>query len=145
MLVSNILEKTPAEAAWQLCASKLADWVRTSWQEHKNAGAKQWEDAMPEDPAALTGLREEGFGTVVGIDYIFKWWGNVDSEGLAGQIDVIWKLAEGDGIVCYKSWIKLAERDFVLPLYREEGAKREANRAAFRDAFATWKKLFEKA
>lgn len=144
MIVSNILEKTPAEAAWQLCAYKLADWVRTSWQAHMSAGVKQWEDAMPEDPAALIGLREEGFGNIVGLDYILKWWGSDDSEALSGQLDVIWKVMEGDELACYKSWIKFAERDFVLPLSREESAKREANRKAFRDAFASWKRQFEK-
>jgi len=120
MLISNVLEKTPAEAAWQLCADKLADWVRTSYLEHLDAGARQWEDAMHEDPAALIGLREEGFGHIVGLDYILKWWGNSDSEELAGQLDVIWKVMEGEGISCYKSWIKLAERDFILGVSAEK-------------------------
>lgn len=142
MLVSNVLEKTPAEAAWQLSADKVADWVRTSYLEHSLAGAKKWEDTMHEDPAALPGLREEGFGNIVGLDYILKWWGSGDSEELGGQLDVIWKIMEGDNVACYKSWVKLAERDFILGIYKEEGAKREANRAAFRDAFAQWKKLF---
>ena len=142
MLVSNVLEKTPAEAAWQLCADKLADWVRTSYLDHLNAGAKQWEDTMHEDPAALIGLREEGFGHIVGLDYILKWWGNSDSEELAGQLDVIWKVMEGDSVSCYKSWIKLAERDFILGVQKTEAGKREAARAEFRDAFAQWRKLF---
>lgn len=60
MLVSNILEKTPAEAARQLCADKLADGTRTSFMDHLNAGDKQWEEVTHEDPATLTGLREEG-------------------------------------------------------------------------------------
>lgn len=144
MLVSNVLEKTPAETAWQLCADKLGDWVRTSWQEHEKLGVKQWEDTMHEDPAALPGLREEGFSGLVGLDYILKWWGSSDSEALAGQLDVIWKTMNGESVVCYKTWIKLAERDFIFGLYREEGAKRDANRAAFRDAFAQWRSLFEK-
>ncbi len=142
MLVSNVLEKTPAEAAWQLCADKLADWTRTAFMDHLNAGDKQWEEVTHEDPAALTGLREEGFGNVVGLDYILKWWGNRDSEELAGQIDVIWKVMEGNQIACYKSWIKLAERDFILGIYKTEGARREAFRKEFRDAFAGWKTLF---
>ena len=144
MLISSVLEKTPAEAAWQLCADKLADWVRTSYLEHLNAGARQWEDAMHEDPAALVGLREEGFGHIVGLDYVLKWWGSRDSEELAGQLDVIWKVMEGDSISCYKSWIKLAERDFILGVQKTEAGKREATRAEFREAFAQWRKLFSR-
>ena len=142
MLISNILEKAPAEAAWQLCADKLADWVRSGYLSHKEAKDTKWEDVMHEDPAALPGLREEGFTGVVGLDYIFRWWGAQDSEELAGQLDVIWKVVEGKGVSCYRSWIKLAERDFILGLYKEEGHKREANRAAFRDAFNQWRGLF---
>lgn len=145
MLVGNILEKTDAQCAWQLCADKLADWVRSSWQEHQKQGAKKWEDTWHEDPNALPGLREEGFAGLVGLDYVLKWWGGEDSEALSGELDVIWKTVDSnDEIVCYRSWIKLAERDFVLGLYKEEGAKREVNREAFRAAFAQWKELFEK-
>lgn len=147
MLIGNVLEKTPAEAAWQLCADKLADWVRTAWQEHKKAGDQKWEDAYHEDPNALPGLREEGFKGVVGLDYIFKWWGAADSEELAGSLDVIWKTIDGEnpgGVSCYRTWIKLADRDFILGLYKEEGAKRDKNREEFRAAFAQWKGLFDK-
>ena len=143
MLIGNVLEKTPAEAAWQLCADKLADWVRTSFQEHARQGAKQWEDAFHEDPAALPGLRAEGFKGLVGLDYIFKWWGGRDSEELSGQLDVIWKIIDGEHVACYKTWIKLAERDFILGIYRVEDGKREANREEIRAAFAKWKTLFE--
>ena len=128
MLIGNVLEKTEAVSAWQLCAAKLADWVRSSWLGHRHEGIAKFEDSMSEDPNALLGLRAEGFGSVVGLDYIFKWWGADDSEGLAGMVEVIWKLMEGDGIVCYRTWIKLAERDFILGLYKEEGAKRAKNR-----------------
>lgn len=142
MLVGNILEKTDAVSAWQLSADKLSDWVRTCWQAHKAQGETRWEDGVPEDPAALAGLREEGFTGLVGLDYIFKWWGGSDPEELAGVLDVIWKTMEGDTVVCYRTWIKLAERDFTLALYREEGAKREYSRKAFREAFAQWRQLF---
>ena len=142
MLIGNVLEKTPAQAAWQLCADKLADWVRNSYQEHTKLGMKQWEDAYHEDPAALPGLREEGFEGLVGLDYIFKWWGCRDSEELSGQVDVIWKVIEGDHVACYKTWIKLAERDFILGVYRVEEGKREVNREEFRSAFRQWKDLF---
>ena len=142
MLIGNVLEKTPAEAAWQLCADKLADWVRSSWQEHTKAGDKQWEDTWHEDPNAMLGLREEGFAGLVGVDYIFKWWGARDSEELAGVLDVIWKVASETGIETYRTWIKLADRDFILGLYRDEGDKRAKNREGFRDAFAQWRELF---
>ncbi len=144
MLVGNVLERSPADAAWQLCADKLADWVRTSWQDHRKAGDKQWEDHYYEDPAAMIGLRSEGFEGLVGVDYIFKWWGAADSEDLAGSLDAIWKVMEGDAIATYRTWIKLADRDFVLGLYKEEGAKRDKNREEFRAAFAQWRELFLK-
>ena len=71
MLIGNVLEKTDAQAAWQLCADKLADWVRTSWLDHTSAGDKRWEEAFHEDPNALPGLQIEGFKGLVGLDYIF--------------------------------------------------------------------------
>ena len=37
---------------------------------------------------------------------------------------------------------KLAERDFTLAFYREEGAKRAYNRKCFCEAFAQWQALF---
>lgn len=143
MLIGNILEKSDAVSAWQLSADKLADWVRTSWQAHRKMEVDHWEDTMHEDPMALPGLREEGFGNLVGLDYIFKWWGADDTEQLAGELDVIWKTMEDDSVVCRKSWIKLADRDFILGLYKTESAKREANRTEFRRAFEQWKALFE--
>ncbi|MCC8357220.1 MAG: hypothetical protein LJU34_05135 [Oscillospiraceae bacterium] len=143
MLIGSVLEKMDAECAWQLCADKLADSVRNSWQKNTAGRVSKWEDAFSEDVTALAGLREEGFTNLVGLDYIFKWWGAKDDEELAGQVDVVWKVASDEGVSTYHSWIKLAERDFILGRYREERAKRDANRAAFRDAFAQWRKLFE--
>ncbi len=142
MLIGKVLEKTQAEKAWQVCADKLADRIRNLWQNNTSLGLTQWEESLSEDPNALAGLREEGFKDLVGIDYIFKWWGGTDSEELAGEINVIWKLGAADGIHCYRSWLKIAERDFILGLYKNEREKREANRAAFRDAFAAWQALF---
>lgn len=144
MLIGNVLEKTTAESAWELCADKLADRIRDIWQEKTKLSAVRWEEAFAEDAQALPGLREEGFGNLVGLDYIFKWWGANDSDELAGEIDVIWKVAGEDNIVCYRSWLKVAERDFILGLYKDERSKREVNRNAFREAFAQWKELFEK-
>lgn len=147
MLIGSVLEKMDAECAWQLCADKLADNVRDSWLKNTAGRVGKWEDAFTEDAAAIPGLREEGFKDLVGLDYIFKWWGAKDDEELAGQVEVIWKVAkdsgEGTTIMCWRSWVKLAERDFILGRYRDEHAKRDANRAAFRDAFAQWQKLFE--
>lgn len=147
MLIGNVLEKTSAEWAWQLCADKLSDRVRDIWLENSGKGLKNWDVAYSEDPGALPGLQAEGFKGLVGLDYIFKWWGADDSDALAGEVDVIWKvIGEGDddSVACYRSWIKLAERDFVLGLYKEERAKREVSRNAFREAFAQWKDLFAK-
>lgn len=144
MLIGNVLEKTSAESAWELCADKLADGIRDIWLDKRKLGLTRWQEALTADTTALPGLREEGFGNLVGLDYIFKWWGAEDSEELAGEIDVIWKLAGEEEITCYRSWIKLAERDFILGLYKEERDKREANRKAFREAFAQWKALFGK-
>jgi len=147
MLIGNVLEKTPAVAAWQLSADKLADWARSLWLDNRKAGVTKWEETTCEDPGALPGLREEGFKGLVGLDYIFKWWGAADSEELAGEMDVIWKVVGSDdqgGVACYRTWIKLAERDFILGLYKDENAKREKFREGFRDAFVQWKNLFEK-
>lgn len=144
MLIGNVLEKTTAESAWELCADKLADRVRDVWLENRKKGLNNWEEAFSEDAAALPGLREEGFGDLVGLDYIFKWWGAEDADELAGEVDVIWKLAGEEDILCYRSWVKLAQRDFILGLYKAERDKREASRAEYRKAFAQWKELFEK-
>ena len=61
MLIGNVLEKTSAEFAWQLCADKLADRVRDIWLVNTKLGARKWEESFSEDPNALPGLRKEGF------------------------------------------------------------------------------------
>ena len=98
MLIGNVLEKTTAESAWELCADKLADRIRDIWQEKRKLGLTVWEETLSEDPAAIPGLREEGFGNLVGLDYIFKGWGADDSDELGGEIDAIWKLAGEEDI-----------------------------------------------
>ena len=145
MLIGSVLEKTDAVTAWQLCADKLADWSRSMWLENTSKGLKTWEISIMENPAAIPGLREEGFRGLIGVDYILKWWGPVDSDELAGELDVIWKVVpEGfDEVSCLRSWVRLAGRDFTLGLYKDEGGKREYNRKQFRDAFEQWKGLFE--
>lgn len=145
MLIGNVLEKTGAEYAWHLCADKLADAIRDIWLQNRELGMEKWEEALSEDTNALPGLQEEGFEGLVGLDYIFKWWGGADSDELAGEIDVIWKVMTektGGSVSCYRSWIKVAERDFILGLYTDERSKREAFRETFRHAFDQWKQLF---
>ena len=145
MLIGNFLEKTTAESAWHLCSDKLADSIRNIWLDNTEQGILTWEMMLSEDPGALPGLREEGFEGLVGLDYIFKWWGGQDSDDLAGEIDVIWKvlsIEEEDNIICYRTWLKVAERDFVLGMYPDERSKREVFRESFRKAFQQWRDLF---
>lgn len=143
MLVGSILEKTQAEYAWELCADKLADWVRSNWQKNKDMGFGQWSEMTSEDAGALRGLQKEICDRLVCLDYILKWWGGNDAEVLAGELDVIWKVLEGDSVACYRTWIRLADRDFYCA-GMDEDEKRAANRKEFRDAFAKWKELFQK-
>lgn len=146
MLIGNTLEPSPASFAWQHAANRLADNVRNTWLENKKLGLSVWEETFTEDPKAIPGLREEGFGDLVGLDYIFRWWGAEDSDALAGVVDVIWMVAGDDPkkpVECFKTWVKLAERDFILGLYSTETQKREFNRQEFQKAFACWKELFE--
>ena len=144
MLIGTVFEKASAVSAWELCANKLADWVRNTWLQNTESGILQWEATQIEDPAAIPGLREEGFAGLVGIDYIFKWWGSQGSDDLAGIVEVVWKVKgeECEPISCYKTWLKLAERDFILGLQSSEPARREFNRAEFCKAFARWKELY---
>lgn len=146
MLIGNVLEKMSAESAWELCADKLADNVRSCWQNHREDKDQRWEDSFSEDPGAFPGLHLEGFKGLVGLDYIFKWWGGADSDSLAGEVDAIWKVIAEDGssVSTYKTWIRLADRDFILGLYSNENDKRDANRKEFRKAFSQWKDLFAK-
>ena len=59
-------------------------------------------------------------------------------------METVWKVKSEDSasIDCYKTWIRLADRDFILGIQPTEPAKREANRAEFRKAFAQWKDLY---
>lgn len=143
MLIGSVLEKTDAESAWQLSADKTADWVRTCWQENEKHENEQWEKTLHENPVALGGLREEGFPGLVGLDYIFKWWGENSPDEPAGELDAIWKILDKSGaIACYRSWIKLNMSDFMLGVYETEDTKRMVNREAFRKAFLQWRNLF---
>lgn len=147
MLIGNNLEKTNAEYAWHLCADKLADTIRDIWLTNTGMGREKWETGFSEDMNALPGLCEEGFVDLVGLDYIFKWWGGKKTDDFAGEISVIWKLARGNNetcISCYRTWIKATVGDFMLDECKGEYEKREVTRATFRQAFALWKDMFEK-
>lgn len=145
MLVSKVLEKTKQVTAAENMANRLADKIRNIWQENAHEGRTRWEENFYEDPDGVSFLRSESFPRLQGIDYIFKWWGNDDSDGLAGELEVLWKVQEDGGVAIYKTWIRLAARDFVLGTAREESQKREINREEFRKAFAEWQKLYVEA
>jgi len=144
MLIGSGFEKTSAETAWELSADKAADWVRTCWQENRERTDPRWEETTHEDPAAFQGLRAEGFQGLVGLDYVLKWWGENHPDEPAGELDVIWKVADEQGVNCYRTWIKFNVGDFILGVYPDETARREANRKAFRRAFSQWREQYPK-
>ena len=144
MQISAVMEKTAPQIAAENMANRLADKVRNIWLEKQAVGIDQWEENFFEDPDGIKFLEKESFPNLTGIDYIFKWWGSRNADGLAGQLDVLWK-AEVDGnMVIYKTWIRFAEQDFVLGIIRDEARKREANRSEFRKAFDQWQTLYER-
>ena len=142
MLISEILEKTSKSTAAENMANRLADKVRNFWLEYTNAGYERWEENFYEDADGIAFLRDESFPNLVGIDYIFKWWGHKDVDGLAGELEVLWKVKGPNGMDIYKSWIRFARRDFVLAVAADESRKREINRAEFRKAFANWQAIY---
>lgn len=145
MLIGNVMERTERVTAAENMANRLADKVRNIWQQNQHEGRARWEENFYEDPEGISFLRSESFPNLQGIDYILKWWGNSDSDGLAGELEVLWKVQEDSGVAIFKTWIRLAERDFVLGAAGEESRKREINREAFRNAFAQWQKLYVEA
>lgn len=142
MLISEVMEKTSKTTAAENMANRLADKVRNIWLENTNAGITQWEENFYEDPDGVAFLRSESFPDLVAIDYIFKWWGHKDVEGLAGELEVLWKVKGKEGMEIYKTWIRFARRDFVIAIAQDETRKREINRKEFRKAFATWQKIY---
>lgn len=144
MLIGEIMELTPSVTAAENMASRLADRVRNIWLENRAAGNGRWESNFYEDPDGVAFLRGEEFPNLQGIDYIFKWWGSEDPDGLAGELEVLWKATVGGSMKIYKTTIRFAPRDFVLGHISGESRKREANRADFRKAFAIWQKLYVK-
>ena len=144
MLISEVLEKTLKTDAAENMANRLADKVRNIWLERTDGGYAAWEENFSEDPDGVYFLREENFPNLVAIDYIFKWWGHKDVDGLAGELEVLWKVKGADGMEIYKTWIRFARRDFTLAITAEESRKREINRAEFRKAFAMWEEIYKK-
>ena len=142
MLISKVFEKGAQVTAAESMASRLADRIRNIWLENKQAGYERWEESFYEDPDGVTFLRSENFPALQGVEYIFKWWGNEDIEGLAGELEVVWKVQANGSVDIYKTWIRLAPRDFILGTFKEESQKRDAFRAEFRKAFALWQKLY---
>ena len=142
MLISSIMEKTPQVIAAENMANRLADRVRNIWLSNRKQGVTQWEENFFEDTEGVMFLQSESFPNLVGIDYIFKWWGNEDIEGLAGELEVLWKVQNGSEMSIYKTWIRFADRDFILGHISEESKKREVNRSEFRSAFQTWQQCY---
>lgn len=143
MLIGEVLEIVPAMTAAESMANRLADRVRNLWLEHTKAGEHQWEDNFFEDIEGVGFLRDEAFPDLQGIDYIFQWWGDRDSDGLAGHLIVLWKVYKDGQMVFLKTTIRFAERDFVLGSIQDESRKREITRTDFRKAFSVWKKLYQ--
>ncbi len=145
MLIGEVLEKAPVTESWQLTANKVADTVRNIWLEKKQKGISAWEETFSETPEQVACMRAEGFKDVYEVDFIFKWWDNFeDPDGLAGELDVIWKIEKGTEFSFYKTTCRLANRDFILGTYATETRKREASHLEYQQAFATWRELFQK-
>lgn len=142
MLISEILEKTAKTTAAENMANRLADKVRNIWLECRNAGVTKWEETFFEDPEGVHFLALESFPNLVGVDYIFKWWGSDELDGLAGTLEVLWKVKAEEGVDIYKSWIRFADRDFVLGILPTEERKREETRKQFRKAFELWQQAY---
>ena len=144
MLISEVLEKAAKTTAAETTANRLADKVRNIWLEYTHAGYEKWEESFHEDPDGIPFLREESFPNLVAMDYIFKWWGHKDVDGLAGELEVIWRVNDGEKMEHYKTWIRFARRDFTLAIAADEPRKREINRAEFRKAFDKWQEIYAK-
>jgi hypothetical protein len=143
MLIGEVMEQTPSVTAAENMASRLADRIRNIWLEKKASGTKAWEENFFEDADGISFLRDEGFPNLQGIDYIFRWWGSHDTDEMAGDLEVIWKVRKGGEMRLFKTTIRFANRDFILAHLSGETRKREATRADFRHAFAIWQKLYQ--
>ncbi len=141
MLVGMIYEQANDITATVICANHLADEVRNIWLRNKGAGIGQWEEDFYERMDVMEGLRKDGFPNLDSIDYVFKWWGNRDPDGLAGELTVIWKITDKSigRIKYYRTYIRLADRDFSYGTSESETEKREQFRREFSEAFSKWK------
>ena len=142
MLISKVLEKTENVTASENMANRLADKLRNIWLENRQGGYDQWEENFYEDPDGINFLRSESFPDLQGMDYIFKWWGSKDPDGLAGELEVLWKVKVGSTVEIYKTWARFAPRDFIMGTITDETQKREVFRKSFREAFDAWQKLY---
>ena len=143
MLIGEVMELTPNVSAAHNMATRLADKVRNLWLENKNAGNSKWEENFFEDSEGIAFLREENFCGLVGIDYIFRWWGHSDPDGLAGDLQVLWKCSIQQEMRIYKTTIRFAERDFKRAKTLSETSIREEFRSEFRNAFDLWQTLYQ--
>ena len=143
MLTGKVFEAAPEMTVLESCARHLADEIRNIWLRNKELGVEQWEETFNEKADAVQLLRQEDFKSLDGIDYIFKWWGNKDLDGLAGEITVIWKIEGEDGSIDhYKTWVRLAGLDFAMGMIGSEDKKREDFRGEFKAAFLEWKEAY---
>lgn len=142
MQISKVLERTEQVTAAENMANRLADKIRNIWLENQQAGYDRWEENFYEDPDGISFLRSESFPDLQGVDYIFKWWGSKLPDGLAGELEVLWKVKVGGAVEIYKTWARFAPRDFTMGAISDETQKRETFRKAFRDAFEDWQKLY---
>ncbi len=142
MLIGEVMELTPNVSAAHNMATRLADKVRNLWIKNTQMGNSRWEENFFEDSEGIAFLQKESFYGLTGIDYIFRWWGHTDPEGLAGDLQVLWKCSRQDGMRIYRTTIRFAERDFEKSQNTSETSKREEFRAGFQDAFDLWEKLY---
>jgi hypothetical protein len=144
MLIGHVLERTPSVTAAENMSARLADKVRNLWLEHNKSKDQRWEDNFYEDPDGVAFLRGESFPNLQGIDYIFRWWGSDLDDGLAGDLQVLWKVALPEGMTLFKSTIRFAERDFPSVNAKRETQYRDDMRRDFKEAFLLWQSLYEK-
>ena len=144
MLIGTVMEETPQVSAMENMANRLSDRIRNIWLRNTGLGLHGWEESFFEDPDGVAFLREESFPDLQGIDYIFKWWNSDDAQGLAGCVEVLWKVRREEAMKIYKTTLRLAIQDFQKGAVSTEEKKREAWRAEFREAFAIWHELYLK-
>ncbi|MCD8322344.1 MAG: hypothetical protein LUC89_05595 [Oscillospiraceae bacterium] len=145
MQIGKSMDPSESYYAWQLTANHLADEIRNIWLENSRKGLIRWDEQFSEEPDPLAGMREEGFRNLVGLDYIFCWDRSDAMDEFPGELSVIWKIGtdlEDKPIRCYKTWVKLQEQDFTLPLLKDEPHKREKTREGFRNAFSQWREMY---